>query len=84
MNTYIYIYICKVEQFIKNNYNNNNRFPGLARGGGRGENKRFQPSASTHSGAGEKETPNINVVGKNKTTKYYCALKPIESGGGAK
>ena len=29
-----------------------------------GRNKRFQQSASTNSGAGEKETLNINAVGK--------------------
>ena len=56
-----------------NNSNNyNNRAPGAAGGGGRGRNKNwFQQSASTHSGAEEKESLNINVVGK-KTMNKLC------------
>ena len=58
----------------KNN-NNYNRVPGAA-GGGRGiEKERIQQSASTHSGAGEKQTPNINDVEKDgmeiEKTKTY-------------
>ena len=47
---------------------NYNRATGAA--GGRTK-KRFQQSASTDSGAGEKETLNINVVGKNKYSYTY-------------
>ena len=32
---------------------------------------RFQQSDTTHSGTGEKETPNINVVGKKELGKLY-------------
>ena len=42
--------------------NNNNRVPGAA---GWSNKKWFQQSAATHSGAGEKETLKINVLGKN-------------------
>ena len=53
------------------NYNNNNRIDGAAGGV---ERKRFQQSASLHSGAGEKETLNINVVGNNMTDSATLAL----------
>ena len=43
-------------------YNNDNRVPG-AEGGS--ETTRFQQLPSTHSGAGEKETLNINIVVEN-------------------
>ena len=46
--------------------NTYNRVPGAAGGGG--EKEWFQKSASTNSGAGEKEILNINVVGKTKIT----------------
>ena len=39
-----------------------------------GEKERFQQSASTHSGMGEKETLNIDVVGKSKS--ILNILKP--------
>ena len=42
--------------------NYNNRVPGAAGGV---EKERFRQSASTHSGAGENETLNINVIGKH-------------------
>ena len=48
-------------------YDNNkyyNRVPGW------GRKRRFQQSASTHSGAKEKETHNINVVGKTPTNVH--------------
>ena len=54
----MYLYV-----FIYNNNKYNNRDPDAA--GGR--QKWFQQLLPTHSGAGEKETLNVNVVGKMKT-----------------
>ena len=59
----VYIYIYDIVEWFKNQGNNNsNRVPGAAE---RVETKRFQQSASTHSGVGEKETLNINVISIN-------------------
>ena len=53
-----------MEWLIENKNNNHyyNRVPGAAGGGLR---IKFEQSASTHSGVGENETLNINVVGTN-------------------
>ena len=59
-----------------NNDNNNNRVPGAAGGGV--EKEWFQQSASTYSGAGEKENLNINFVGIDfipATGKYIQQMK---------
>ena len=50
----------QVSRVQHNNNNNNNNGALVARGVQKG---RFQQSDTTHSGTGEKETPNINVVG---------------------
>ena len=42
------------------------------------EKERFQQSASTHSGAGEKETLNINVVGKIAVIFFKAYSHPTE------
>ena len=52
-------YFCKGTTQQRNNNNNN----GISAQGGV-EKHRFQQSTSTHTGTGEKETLNINVVGK--------------------
>ena len=58
MHIYIYIY-----------GKNNNNYSRVPRAAGGVEKEWFQQSASTHPGAGEKETLNINVVGKTEKTK---------------
>ena len=58
-----YIYIQSGVVTNQHKHYNYNRVPGAA-GGGR--KKRFQQSATTNSGAGSKETLNINAAGKRK------------------
>ena len=58
------------------NYNNTNSNGGWHGGVGK---TRFQQSATTHSGTGEKETLNINVVGtKTKKDVFYQQLIVFE------
>ena len=64
--------ICLV-QHNNNNNNNNNRVPG-ARGGS--EKLDSSNQATTHAGTGEKESLNINVVGKNGTCFIIVIVDP--------
>ena len=50
---------------VQHNNNNNNNNNGVFSAQGGVEKHRFQQSTSTQTGAGEKETLNINVVGKS-------------------
>ena len=61
----ILFFIRKVQ---RNNNNNNNGVNWAQWVGGKA---RFQQSATTHSGTGEKETLNINNVGMERKTVVY-------------
>ena len=54
---------------VQHNNNNNNNNNGQISAQGGVEKHQFQQWTSTHSGTGEKETLNINVVGKSKISK---------------
>ena len=70
---YIYIYIYEVEQGqqqqLQQQQQQQLRPSSWSRGGL--EKEWFQQSESTRSGAGEKETLNIYVMGKNKNPKQH-------------
>ena len=61
---YIYIYICIYVYIKLNGEEEQQQLQPCSWCRGGVENEWFQQSAPTHSGAGEKETLNINVVGK--------------------